>query len=162
LASLARSRQEHKKINKYKKVVLWYRFGLTSQQEEADVTTQKRMTYSRAVACQCGLDAAVVLQWLEERQTQHEAGWVPRSTVHGMVSECPFISPTSVVRLIPRLRAAGLIEAQNRGNGRSGERLHYRVRQAPLNLVASAATAAAHVPAAEVARLIASAEDAEA
>ena len=122
-------------------------------------TQQKRMTYSHAVACQCGLDAAVVLQWLEERQEQHEAGWIPRSAVQRLVDYCPYISPTSVIRLIQRLRVAGLIETQNRGNGRSGERLHYRVRKAPLNLVASAATAAGPVPAGEVAGLLAAAEE---
>lgn len=118
---------------------------------------QKLMTYNHAVACQCGLDAAVVLQRLIDLQPRYEGGWIPRSVAH-VLDDQPYISRTSVKKLIMLLRAAGLIETTNRGQGRTGERLHYRVRQ-PVNLVAEAGAAAVPVPAAVVAELLASAEE---
>lgn len=118
---------------------------------------QKLMTYNHAVACQCGLDAAVVLQWLVDLQPRYEGGWIPRSAAQ-VLDDQPYISPSSVKKLIMLLRAAGLIETKNITMGRSGERLHYRIRQR-VNLVAEAGAAAVPVPAPVVAELLASAEE---
>jgi hypothetical protein len=87
---------------------------------------KRKMRYDHAVACQCGLDAAVVLQWIEDRQGRFEGGLVPRSELDQLHIDVPYISRTMVKRIVMTLRAAMLLDAEFHYLGREGDRLRYR------------------------------------